>query len=105
MLITNKPPYGLSGQYFGFTNDDADTFFGISGWSGQTYGVESSNGVTGQVKVWRDDADCQMSCGRWDPFGSANAGDWSVGATITLTGKPVMTIFEKPPIRRTLSAF
>ena len=85
MLITNGIPYGSAGQYFGFRDDDADSFFGTYDWNGRTYGVQSSNGVSGQVKVWRDDSDCQMSCGRWDPRGSANAGDWSPGDTGTLT--------------------
>ncbi len=67
LKVTNGHPGGYSsaGKYFGFENADADSFFGSTSWSGQTFDV-TANGKSAKIKVWKDSENCKMSCGRWD---------------------------------------
>ena len=71
------------GKYFGFTDDNADLFFGTEAWDQTSHQVVTSDGVEGEIFVWRDNTNCQMSCGRWNPISSAQGGDWATGMTIS----------------------
>jgi len=83
LLVTDGWPnsFNEQGKYFGFDNDNADSFFGTEHWVGR-HQIYTSDGNEGEIQVWRDNTNCQMSCGRWHPLHKASAGDWTAGITI-----------------------
>jgi len=82
LVVTSGHPgrFSVAGKYFGFANDNADSIFGPN-WNGRTFAVTAGS-KSGKIIVWRDNTNCLMSCGRWDP--TSNAGDWSAGDTMRL---------------------
>ena len=83
--------FDSKGRYFGFSNGDANDFFGTTNWNSQRFLVQLNNRV-GYVKVWKDNTNCKMSCGRWDPVG--NAGDWNQNDVIEkIKGKQQISNF------------
>jgi len=68
LVVTTNSPGHLSenGEYFGFDNDCADTFFGTTEWGGRKYEVVV-NGYLERVLVFRDGNTCEQSCGRISP--------------------------------------
>ena len=75
------------GKYFGFDNANADSFFGTTDWNGR-HQIYTSEGREGEIVVWKNNANCQMSCGRWNDNGgvsSAQGGDWTEGMSIYLS--------------------
>ena len=79
--------FSAEGEYFGFDNADADLFFGTENWDQTTHQIITSAGLQGEIIVWKDNTNCQMSCGRWNPASARAAGDWTTGMTISLRKK------------------
>eukprot|EP00930_Biecheleria_cincta_P009045 TRINITY_DN110682_c0_g1_i1.p1 TRINITY_DN110682_c0_g1~~TRINITY_DN110682_c0_g1_i1.p1 ORF type:complete len:574 (-),score=58.27 TRINITY_DN110682_c0_g1_i1:4-1704(-) len=72
--------FNVAGKFFGFYSADADAYFGTTSWSGMTFRA-TFGPKTAMMIIWRDDASCTMSCGRWDD-GTAAGGDWSLNDQI-----------------------
>jgi len=81
-VTTNNPgKFSENGEYFGFTNECADKFFGTTEWHTHKYEVVV-NGFLERVLVFRDGEHCKQSCGRISPVISDHVYNFKTGDLI-----------------------
>lgn len=77
-VTTNSPGHiAENGEYFGFTNECADQFFGME-WHGKKFEV-IVNGFLERILVFKDGEHCQQSCGRISPVISDHVYNFKTG--------------------------